>query len=176
MDLKAWEKRLNQITGRPPSQGTLEFLVDGKEFFPRLFEVVKGAERSVHIRTYIFDNDDFAVKVADLLRERSDEVDVKVLMDGLGTILAAGVTPETMPAGFEPPDSVRGYLLKNSRVRVRQRLNPWFTGDHVKTITVDGETAFTGGMNIGREYRYEWHDIMIQVKGPAASLLEQDFG
>jgi len=176
MDLKAWEQRLDDMTGSKTSYGTLDFLVDGKEFFPRFFNAVEGASRSVHIRTYIFDNDDFAVNVADTLKERSNEVDVKVLLDGLGTIMATAVRPETLPPGYEPPGSVRDYLTSGSRVRVRQQLNPWFTGDHSKTVIVDNERAFIGGMNFGREYRYEWHDLMVEVNGQVVGDIADNFG
>ena len=30
-------------------------------------------------------------------------------------------------------------------------------------------------MNIGREYRYEWHDLMMEVKGPVVGRLKKDF-
>jgi phosphatidylserine/phosphatidylglycerophosphate/cardiolipin synthase-like enzyme len=41
--------------------------------------------------------------------------------------------------------------------------NPWTTGDHTKTTIIDEKIAFVGGMNIGREYRYDWHDLMMEV-------------
>jgi phosphatidylserine/phosphatidylglycerophosphate/cardiolipin synthase-like enzyme len=175
MDLKAWEQRLDEITGSKTSYGKLNFMVDGEEFFPRFFEAVEDARRSVHIRTYIFDNDDFAVKVADSLKKRSKKVDVKVLLDGLGTIMATGVQPDSLPPGHEPPGSVRGYLTQESRVRVRQQFNPWFTGDHSKTVVLDNEKAFIGGMNFGREYRYEWHDLMVEVNGQIVGDIARDF-
>jgi cardiolipin synthase len=40
---------------------------------------------------------------------------------------------------------------------------------------VDHILAFLGGMNIGREYRYEWHDMMVAVKGPIVGRLRKDF-
>jgi phosphatidylserine/phosphatidylglycerophosphate/cardiolipin synthase-like enzyme len=175
MDLQAWEQRLDEMTGSKTSYGKLNFLVDGENFFPRFFEVVEGAKRSVHIRSYIFDNDDFAVKVADTLKKRSKEIDVKVLLDGLGTIMATGVWPDTLPPDHEPPGSVRNYLTRESGVRVRQQFNPWFTGDHSKTVVVDNEKAFIGGMNLGREYRYEWHDLMVEVNGPVVDDIARDF-
>ena len=176
MDLQAWEQRLDEMTGSKTSYGTLDFLVDGKEFFPRFFQAVEDAKRTVHIRTYIFDNDDFAINVADTLKRRSKEVDVKILMDGLGTIMATAAQPDTLPPGYEPPGSVRNYLTSGSRVRVRQQFNPWFTGDHSKTVIVDNERAFIGGMNFGREYRYEWHDLMVEVNGPVVGDIAGDFG
>jgi len=175
MDLVAWEKRLDKITGAKTSYGTLDFLVDGEEYFPKLFTSVQEATQKVNIRTYIFDNDDFAVKVADTLRNRSQEIKVKILLDGLGTIMATGVDPVSLPDSHQPPTSVRNYLSDGSKIKVRQQLNPWFTGDHAKTVIVDDNRAFIGGMNIGREYRYEWHDLMVDVQGPVVGELAHGF-
>jgi cardiolipin synthase len=30
-------------------------------------------------------------------------------------------------------------------------------------------------MNIGREYRYEWHDLMMEVEGPIVDLINDEF-
>jgi len=46
------------------------------------------------------------------------------------------------------------------------------TGDHVKTIVLDKKVAFTGGMNIAREYRYDWHDMMMELHGPVVDVLQ----
>jgi cardiolipin synthase len=35
--------------------------------------------------------------------------------------------------------------------------------------------VFLGGMNIGQEYRYEWHDLMVEVEGPVAARFARDF-
>ncbi|MFQ5785461.1 MAG: phosphatidylserine/phosphatidylglycerophosphate/cardiolipin synthase family protein [Alphaproteobacteria bacterium] len=175
MDLATWERQLDELTGRAPSKGTIRFLVDGDEFFPRLVDAVEGAERSVDIRIYIFDNDDYATAFADRLKRRSEDVKIRVLMDGLGTLVAAGATP-----GSTPPDAVRAgwiadYLERDSDVDARVQSNPWLTGDHTKTIVVDNEVAFVGGMNIGREYRYDWHDLMMEVRGPIIGVIDREF-
>jgi len=49
-----------------------------------------------------------------------------------------------------------------------------YIGDHTKTTIIDGKTAFVGGMNIGREYRYDWHDLMMEVSGPIVDQLQHD--
>ena len=175
MDLAAWEEQLDELTGRASSKGTIRFLVDGDEFFPRLVDAVEGAERSVDIRIYIFDNDDYATAFADRLKRRSEDVKIRVLVDGLGTLIAAGATSDSVP-----PDAVRAgwiadYLERDSDVDVRVQSNPWLTGDHTKTIVVDNEVAFIGGMNIGREYRYDWHDLMMEVRGPVVGVIDHEF-
>ena len=67
---------------------------------------------------------------------------------------------------------MRKYLQDESDVKVRNVTNPWFTGDHTKTTIIDKRLAFVGGMNIGREYRYDWHDLMMEVTGPVVDQLQ----
>ncbi len=176
MNLGAWEKYLERTTGRESSRGTIEYLVDGEEFFTRLIDAMTSASQSIHLRTYIFDNDDFAEKIAKLLKRRSNKnIDVKMLFDGLGTIFATIEKQDSLPEDWEGAASVRRFLEADSEVDVRQASNPWFTGDHVKTIIIDHQVAFTGGMNIAREYRYDWHDLMMEVHGPVVDILEEEF-
>ena len=175
MDLFAWEKQLDDVTGTRQSLGTIDFLVDGEEYFERLEATIQSAEESIDIRTYIFDNDDYAVSLADLLKARTaDDVRVRVMFDSLGTIQATQVDPESTPNSHRAPLSVPFYLRDNSRVKVRTITNPWMTGDHTKTTIIDKKIAFVGGMNIGREYRYEWHDLMMEVHGPVVDILQYE--
>jgi cardiolipin synthase len=133
----------------------------------------------VLVRLYIFDNDPYALQIADLLKERSKTIQVQVLLDELGTIAAASAIGRLPYAGGYPyasaPGSIVDYLREGSAVRVRTVSNPWLTSDHTKAIIIDGERAFVGGMNIGLEYRYEWHDLMVEVQGAVAAKLARDF-
>jgi cardiolipin synthase len=60
-------------------------------------------------------------------------------------------------------------------VQLRATANPWLTVDHRKCFVIDGRQAFLGGMNIGRQYRYEWHDMMVALTGPVVGRLEKDY-
>ena len=177
MDIDEWEQQLDRITGRPASKGTIEYLIDGEEYFTRLIDAFTSAQKSILIRTYIFDNDDVAESIGRLLRRRAAEgVEVKILLDGLGTIVATGAADESMPEDYVAPESVRRFLEEDSNIDVRQGKNPWLvSGDHVKTTIIDNETVFTGGMNIGREYRYVWHDMMMEAHGPVVDIIHQEF-
>lgn len=175
MDLVAWEAELDTLTGSRSSAGHLEYLVDGAAFFPRLIDRIGTARESVWLRVYIFDNDDYAVAIADLLRERAQDLQVRVLVDGLGTLGAGMASSPSLPGGHVPEPSITRYLQRDSQVKVRTVSNVWLAGDHTKTILVDGETAFLGGMNIGREYRYDWHDLMVEVNGPVVGEIATSF-
>ncbi len=175
MDLVAWEKQLDKLTSTRQSKGSIEFLVDGEEYFNRLESSIKSARESIDIRTYIFDNDDYAVSVADLLKTRSEEnVRVRVMFDSLGTIQATQVDPDSTPNSHRAPLSMPLYLENGSRASVRATTNPWTTGDHTKTTIIDKKIAYVGGMNIGREYRYDWHDLMMEVRGPVVNQLQHE--
>ena len=174
MDLEQWEHDLDRITGQKRSRGRIRYLVDGEDYFNRLSQAIDDARETIDIRTYIFDNDDVAVRVADQLKRKSADVRVRVMIDGIGNILAQQADADSMPKDIDLPFSMSNYLGRDSRVRVRTLTNPWFTGDHTKTTIIDGKTAFVGGMNIGREYRYDWHDLMLEVDGPVVDDLQFD--
>ena len=173
MDLDAFEKVLDKVTGTRQDLGRIEFLVDGDEYFGRLMEAIQNAEKSIDIRTFIFDNDDFAVAMADTLKERAEDVRVRVMIDSVGNLLATQADPDSLPDDHEPPLSMNAYMEQASDVKVRQFANPWIiTSDHTKTTIIDEKIAFVGGMNIGREYRYDWHDMMMEVTGPVVDQMQ----
>ncbi len=177
MDLGAFNERLDRITRTRTIPGqVVSVLIGGDEYFPVLRQAILQAKESVDIRTYLWDNDDYAVNLADLLRERSnDGVKVRVLVDGLGTIVAATVDSPNMPADFNPPAKMSWYMRRGSKVKFRSQTNPFLMGDHAKSTTIDDERCFVGGMNIAREYRYEWHDVMIEVQGPIVQAIQREF-
>jgi cardiolipin synthase len=176
MDTAAWEKRLDHVVSARRYKGTVDFLIDGEQFFPALIQSITDASRSIDVLVFIFDNDDYAVYIADLLKQHSSSIRVRVLMDELGSLFAGQVPPKTaMPPDFVPPDDIQSYLASGSRVHVRATANPWLTIDHRKCIIIDGKLAYIGGMNIGREYRSEWHDMMVGLRGPIVGWLEKDY-
>ncbi len=176
MDLAAWETRLDQLVRARRYKGRVDLLIDGEKYFPALIQSIESAKSGVDVLVFIFDNDDYAVKIADLLKGRSAAVRIRVLMDEMGSLFAGQSAPHTpMPPDFQQPADIRSYLKSGSHVHVRGAANPWLTADHRKCILIDGREAYLGGMNIGREYRYEWHDMMVRLTGPIVGRLQKDF-
>jgi len=176
MDLKVWEAWLDRYTGTRQEKGSVDLLVDGDRFFPRLRAAIAAATNHVAVDMYNFDKDDVGVELANQLREKSKAIPVKVVVDRMGTWAGGFSPPATpLPLDFVPPSSIQSLLRSNSCVGTRSFLNPWFSADHNKMVIVDGNRAWLGGMNLGREYRYEWHDLMVEVRGPVVGSLEEDF-
>lgn len=172
----AFEKLLDRKRFPSAESGSIKWLIDGPQFFPELERQIAAARRSIDCQVYIFDNDDIGVRYADLLKRRSAEVRVHVLFDDFGSYASYSAAPKTLgPHGFIPPSDMLAYLKNHSNVRARRTLNPWLVADHTKLLVFDQNTAILGGMNIGREYYSEWHDLMIRVDGPVVRSLSREF-
>jgi cardiolipin synthase len=174
MDLSQWEQDLDKMTGTKRTRGSLDLLIDGEAFFDRLLEEIANANESIKFRTYIFDNDDHALRIADALKHRADDIEVDILVDGLGTLASSLSASSSLPKDFDAPDSIESYVEQDSNVDLHMLSNTWFMGDHTKTYLFDDKVAFLGGMNIGREYRYDWHDLMVELSGPVVDQLSRD--
>lgn len=171
-----FEDLLDRMKFPAAEAGKLTWFVDGPAFFPELDRQIATARHSINLQVYIFDNDDIGVRYADVLKRRSAEIPVHVLFDDLGSTLAHASAPETLgPRGFVPPSDMHAYLRHHSKTRARRVLNPWLVCDHTKLLVFDQRTAMLGGMNIGREYYSEWHDMMVRVEGPIVQSLSREF-
>ncbi len=172
----AFEKLLDQKHFPRAESGSIRCYVDGHRFFPELERQIAAARHSIDCQVFIFDNDDIGVRYADLLKRRSSEVRVRVLFDDFGSYGSYTTAPKTLsPHGFVPPSDMHSYLRNHSDVHARRTPNPWLVADHTKLLVFDQSTAFLGGMNIGREYYSEWHDMMIGVDGPVVRTLSGEF-
>jgi len=174
MNLAAWEQELDDMRLPVRQRGSIAPLIDGEAFFTELVQALQDARQSISVRLFIFDNDDYAMRIADLLKRRSHEVRVRVLIDALGTLGAGQGAPEGAATGGHA-FAITRYLRSGSEVEVRETPNPWLVADHTKTILVDRRVAYLGGMNIGYEYRHDWHDMMVELRGPIVGRLQYDF-
>ena len=176
MTLAAWENWLDRHTATPRELGSIRLLINGEQFYPEFERRLAESRGDIDIHVCIFDHDDVAVRMADLLKTRSTNGNVRVVFDRLNTRGASGASPATpMAEGFVPLASMASYLREAGQVRVRPLLNPGFSCDHSKVFLIDGRYAYVGGMNFGREYRYEWHDLMAEVEGPVVDSLQRQF-
>jgi len=175
MDLRMWEERLDTVFKQSATTARIEFLIGGELFYSQFEEAIAHARHCIDLQTYLFDNDDVARAIADRLRARSGEINVRVMFDGFGTYLAQTATADTLPADYVPIQNIAGYLCEGSEIRLRVLPNIWLSGNHVKSMIFDRRMAFVGGMNIGREYRHEWHDMMVKLEGPAVEVLSENF-
>ncbi len=149
-------------------------LFGGNDTYDALGVAIDGARHHVHAEYYLIRND----ATGDWFRDRlvaaaQRGVEVRLLCDGYGcfalhnsyrrALEKAGVRVAT----FLP---MRSVLLQPVNLR-----------NHRKIVVVDGTVAFTGGLNIGDEYRGmmkgvgQWRDVHLRIEGGAARDLQRVF-
>lgn len=176
MDLKDFNDFLNKTISKEVYKGSAQLLINGEEFYPHFLVNANKAQHSIFIRLYIFTTDMYALSIADMLKRKSNEgTQVRVMIDELNSLLNNKKTPAYYSKDYIMPQSIASYLKKGSKVKVRKRLNTWATFDHSKVIIIDRDLAYTGGMNFGEEYRYQWHDMMVALRGPVTGRLVKNF-
>lgn len=177
LDVADFNRWLDKHIGKENYKAKITLLIDGEEFFPHFTLAMQRAQESIFMNVYIFMTDPYGLSLADTMRKRAEEgIDVRVVVDELNTVLNSGKDPELTPTeNFVMPRYITSYIRKKSPAQARTHLNPWGTFDHSKVYIVDRKLAYTGGMNIGEEYRYTWHDMMVALEGPVVGKLVKNF-
>ncbi len=148
---------------------------DGEQAFQALCEAVKRAQHYVHLEYYIFQDDSTGRALLALLTERARAgVRVRLLVDAVGAWRLRRST-------VAPLQEAGGKFAEFLPVAIFRRPFSVNLRNHRKIVVVDGQVAFTGGMNIGDEYRSRdpeighWRDTHARVGGPAALRLQEIF-
>jgi cardiolipin synthase len=153
----------------------VKLLINGEEKFPEVFETIRKAKHHIHIEYYIYEQDKIGEQFEELLIQKANEgVQVRFIYDDFGSPNIKKKTEERMKkAGIEiyPFQKVLFYMLAN-------RLN---YRNHRKIIVIDGQTAFTGGINVCDKYindgaqKLFWRDTHIRIDGPGVFYLQYLF-
>lgn len=146
-----------------------KYFGDGAEFFDDLIDHIKKAEIYVFLEYYILAEGQIWDRIFEALKERAAQgVEVCIIFDDFGNLtrlkdetLQAMQDANIEVAVFNP---VHRYV---NRIYFNYR-------DHRKIAVIDGEHAYTGGINIADEYanlivRFgHWKDSAIRIDGEGA--------
>lgn len=169
---------VGRVVAQPLTPGNqIQPLLNGDEAFPAMLAAIESARTSISLTTYIFDNDKTGSQFVSALRRAIDRgVAVRVLIDAAGTryswprithVLRQAQVPFAtfLPTSLFAPWRVPTINLRN----------------HRKILVIDGQTAFTGGMNIRHgnvladEPKHPVQDLHFRVKGPVVRRLQEAF-
>jgi phosphatidylserine/phosphatidylglycerophosphate/cardiolipin synthase-like enzyme len=173
----------------PPREGCrLEVLVDGANGLPAIAEAIRGARSHVHLTGWHVDpafeleRGDPPVVLGALLADVAERVDVRVM------VWAGAPVPLFHPTRKEVEAKVRD-LVRGTRIRCERdpREHPVHC-HHEKTIVIDDEVAFVGGIDLtalaGDRYdssdhparrQLGWHDVTSRLEGPAVADVAAHF-
>ena len=171
-------RQLREEGIRFSDNNSVTLLMSGQEKFDDMFCAIRQARSSVHLEYFNFRNDSIASLLFDLLAEKAKEgVEVRALFDGFGN------------------DSNNQPLLKKHIKEIRKRgieiyefdpiRFPWINHvlhrDHRKIVVIDGQIAYTGGMNVADYYINgtpqvgEWRDMHCRIDGDEVNTLQAIF-
>jgi cardiolipin synthase len=186
IDAKALAALKEVATKKPLIAGNkVTLLYDGPQTMPAMKAAIQAAKDHINLETYIFDQDAVGMEFADLLiQQQRAGVQVHIIYDAVGTI----GTPQ---AFFDRMREAGIQLLAFNPINPLKLLGPWEPNqrDHRKILVVDGQVAFTGGVNISSTYansslfrsksrknpKVGWRDTHIQIEGPAVAALQWEF-
>ena len=153
----------------------LEPFENGDEAYPAMVAAIDQAQKSVAICSFIFRVDNAGMPIIDaLVRAKSRGVEVRVLVDGIGSgYLLSPIIRELRRERIPYARFLHSYYpWKMSYINLRS---------HKKVLVIDGIFGFTGGMNIGGENilldkpANPVQDVHFKVEGPVVIHLLQTF-
>ena len=166
---------LSTIVGAPVEHGgKITTLNNGDEFVPALLDAIDHAERTINFAVYIWSEGQFSDQlIAALEKKQRAGVTVRVLLDGLGSINVPDEEFEGLIAA--------GGKVQKFRMPKFGKLTRFHRRNHRRSIVIDGEIGFTGGMAVSdiwlghAQDEDHWRDIMFRVTGPLARSLQSAF-
>lgn len=147
----------------------------GELKFEALLDELKKAKRFIFLEYFIIAEGIMWNSVLDILKDKVKEgLDVRLIYDDAGCIT-------TLPPRYF--ETLRRYGIK---AKLFNPIEPHLAlqmnnRDHRKIVVIDGEVAFTGGVNLADEYinRYErfghWKDMAVMIKGEAVQTFTVSF-
>lgn len=157
---------------------SVSLLMSGQAKFDDMFKAIRQAKSSVHLEYFNFRNDSIASFLFDILREKRKEgVEVRAMFDGFGN-----------DSNNQPLKKHHLKALRDDSIQIVEYdpiRFPWITKifgrDHRKIVVIDGQIAYTGGMNVadyyikGTEQVGEWRDMHCRIEGDAVNELQKIF-
>ena len=150
----------------------------GAEAFESLSADLKAARRSVDMEFYIWRSDRTGKEILSILEERAKAgVRIRLIFDSIGCWgkISLSYRRKLKSAGisyrwFLDPLSYFGHRQINFRT-------------HRKAVIIDEKICYTGGMNIGDEYRFPnekkwykaWRDTFLRLEGNSAAYMQDIF-
>jgi cardiolipin synthase len=189
----AFEAETDRLTGTVARAGNaVTFMPSGAQSYARRWELIEGAERTIHLVTFSVINDDTSRRLAEVVEAKVRQgVEVVVVCDdgALYTTRARGIIRRMRSAGaevicYESPlrhvnvDLRRRHKVRQLLNRARRQFKRRF---HEKYLVVDGTNAVLGGMNWGTKYAMggespaAWRDTDCSLTGPIVADVQRRF-
>ena len=157
---------------------SVTLLMTGQEKFDDMFAAIRQAKSSVHLEYFNFRNDSIAMALFDILAQKASEgVEIRALFDGFGN-----------DSNNQPLEKRHITKLREEGIEIYEfdpvrfpYFNHIWSRDHRKIVVIDGNVAYTGGMNVadyyikGTEQVGSWRDMHCRLEGSVVNQLQDIF-
>lgn len=160
---------LQNCAGFPAFSHTqTQYYSPGEQYFEALLEALRGAKRYIFLEYFIIEEGVMWNSILEVLLEKvSRGVEVRLIYDDMGCFL---LLPKEY-AAFLRKKGIKTCVFNPFRPVLSTLQN---NRDHRKIAVIDGEIAFTGGINLADEYinaiekHGHWKDAGVRLHGAAA--------
>ncbi len=162
------------LVGVPVHEGdSYTTLHNGDEAYPAMLAALDGAKSRINFETYVFSDGEIGERFIEALARAAQRgVFVRIVLDPIGSSLGGKSTDRLKAAGAHLSwfNELGFFSLEDFNYRT-----------HRKTLVVDGDVAFTGGMGVADHWlghaqdKEHWRDTHFRITGPAVRALEGSF-
>ena len=169
-------KYLHDYAPAPVCSGTaVKYYPDGQSMFADMLPALRSAEHSIYVESFIIGMGEMWGQIHEILRQKAAAgLDVRVIYDDAGCL---SLLPHNY-AEILQADGIRAFSFNRCVPVLNLVMN---NRDHRKIMVIDGQIAFTGGVNLADEYINKivrfgyWKDSGVRLDGPGAASLANIF-
>jgi cardiolipin synthase len=151
------------------AQNRIRLIKGGQDYFLLLENLIASARHTLHLQTYIFDEDATGEQIAYCLKQAASRgVQVYLMVDGyasqsLSSKFIKDLEDHQVHFRFFEPVFRSRYFYFGRRL-------------HHKVLVIDSQAALVGGINISDKYndlpgKPAWHDYALYVEGEVPQQL-----
>ena len=175
------------VTGSPLVVGNkVTLLRDGPATYRSMYQAISRAKDHINIEVYILENDEVGRQLIDVLAARQERgVQVNLIYDSVGSM-------HTPPELFSRLTDAGAKVVEFNPVNPAKARKEWVADhrDHRKLMVVDGQIAYTGGINFSSVYsggslsrpkrasgvdKVPWRDTQVKIEGPVVTEFQKLF-
>lgn len=142
----------------------------GSDYFDTLVQIIQSAKHTLHLQTYIYDDDVTGRRIAAALKGAAQRgVTITVLLDGFGS---QSLTKRFISSLRETGIDLRFFspVFSTQSIYLGRRM-------HHKIVVADSSTALIGGINIADKYagtatNTAWLDYALLLEGGVCQELD----
>ena len=156
-------------------ESTPTFFPTGESMYEDLLDKLRRAERFIFLEFFIIRTGIMWDGVRTILEQKAaEDVDVRLIYDGFGSM-------KTLPHKYHKELRKMGIKTQVFRPFVPVVTTIQNNRNHRKIVIIDGEWAYTGGINLSDEYinQYDrcghWKDAGIRVEGNSVTSFTRMF-